>query len=337
MSAGPLFSVLTPTWQRASYLPDVWNSLKAQSFRSFEWIVGNDGSSDDTREVVERLAAQSDFKVVLVDADSHVGKSRIDNEMVRVASGELCLWCDSDDMLLHDALGVLARAWNDPSLPERDGVIGVGALCEADGGVLGAVKPSEGTFVRTLYEVNASIAADSLLSVRTEVLRRNPFPEVDLHIPESSIWERIGRDRILFVPHVLKHVRYRSDHAISFSGRLKFCRGRAHDLAAGQRISHIRRTTFAQAMRTANFVRYCIHGDIGPREAWAMWPDTPGRRIGLLACGLPGGMLALRDIIRGVVDKTHVEFERTRMSATIEARVLSDLNDSADTKHMSLQ
>ena len=81
----PLISVLTPTWNRASYLQKVWEGLNAQDFQNFEWIVANDGSQDDTVEVVRALAQKSSFQVTLISASQRVGKSRIDNEAVGAA------------------------------------------------------------------------------------------------------------------------------------------------------------------------------------------------------------------------------------------------------------
>ena len=83
----PRISVLTPTWNRAEYLNRVWKGLNAQNFRDFEWIVANDGSQDDTIEVIRELAHKSDFSVTLITASQRVGKSRIDNEDVAASRG----------------------------------------------------------------------------------------------------------------------------------------------------------------------------------------------------------------------------------------------------------
>ena len=48
----PVVSIVTPTYNRAHLLPRVWASLVRQTETNFEWIVVDDGSSDDTREVV---------------------------------------------------------------------------------------------------------------------------------------------------------------------------------------------------------------------------------------------------------------------------------------------
>ncbi|MEM1518491.1 MAG: glycosyltransferase family 2 protein [Nitrososphaerota archaeon] len=51
----PLVSVITPIYNRASFLPRVWQSLKAQTEGNFEWIIVDDGSTDNTPELVEQL------------------------------------------------------------------------------------------------------------------------------------------------------------------------------------------------------------------------------------------------------------------------------------------
>ena len=104
-------SILTPTWNRGSYLPKVWEGLSQQTFKDFEWIIANDGSEDNTIEVVRELAKKSQFSVILINANMRIGKSRMDNELVKSARGEFILWCDSDDVLYPNALEVLIKSW----------------------------------------------------------------------------------------------------------------------------------------------------------------------------------------------------------------------------------
>ena len=51
----PFITILTPTYNRASLLPRLFDSLLRQTNKDFEWIVVDDGSTDDTREVVANL------------------------------------------------------------------------------------------------------------------------------------------------------------------------------------------------------------------------------------------------------------------------------------------
>ena len=60
---GPAVSVLTPTYNRASVLHRVYDSLNRQKIRNFEWVVVDDGSTDDTPALLARWQAEADFPI----------------------------------------------------------------------------------------------------------------------------------------------------------------------------------------------------------------------------------------------------------------------------------
>lgn len=85
-NATPLVSVLTPTWNCADYLLErVRNGLATQAYGNFEWIVCDGGSEDDTRNVLSAHAQKSSFPVTELVASHHIGKARMDNEVVGLA------------------------------------------------------------------------------------------------------------------------------------------------------------------------------------------------------------------------------------------------------------
>ena len=57
-----VFTVFTPTYNRANTLPRVYESLKAQTFRDFEWLIVDDGSTDSTRDVVRGWQTDGEFR-----------------------------------------------------------------------------------------------------------------------------------------------------------------------------------------------------------------------------------------------------------------------------------
>jgi glycosyltransferase involved in cell wall biosynthesis len=101
-----LVSVITATFNRAALLPRAWRSLQHQS-ASFEWIIVDDGSSDDTKHVVESFA---DERVKLITLTFNQGVNRARNEGVRRIRGEYVVFLDSDDELCPGALGTAADA-----------------------------------------------------------------------------------------------------------------------------------------------------------------------------------------------------------------------------------
>ena len=58
-----IITVITPTYNRAQLLPRVYDSLCAQTYRQFEWIIVDDGSSDNTTAIVEKWIAEKKMKI----------------------------------------------------------------------------------------------------------------------------------------------------------------------------------------------------------------------------------------------------------------------------------
>ncbi|MEH6590010.1 MAG: glycosyltransferase family A protein [Halioglobus sp.] len=305
-----LVSVLTPTWNRAEYLSDVWKGLSSQTVRSFEWIVANDGSEDNTVEVVRKLADKSDFPVIIVNASLRIGKSRMDNEAVQQANGEFIIWCDSDDVLLPDAIDVLLKAWESIDEHERGNYAGVTALCEAEGVALGKEYPSGKGSDLPLNDLLYRMRSDLVIFTRSELLKKSPFKEVDFLISESSVWNQIGGKLTRFVPRVLKKVRYGEKNCLSLSGKMRYNRGHAHAIALTHRFARKNITTRERLWRIVNFGRYCIHGDISLFYAVRNWRDNSGSALALIALLPISLLMSIKDRLQNKVEKTHLEFEK---------------------------
>jgi glycosyltransferase involved in cell wall biosynthesis len=107
MSEGPLVSVVIPTWNRVSFVEEAVRSVIAQTYRNWELIVVDDGSTDGT---VERLNALKDsrIRVLWSPHTGHIGQAR--NRGVAAGSGELIAFLDSDDVWLPQKLDVQLKA-----------------------------------------------------------------------------------------------------------------------------------------------------------------------------------------------------------------------------------
>ena len=81
-------SVLTSTMNRADYLERVYLSLLNQNFVDFEWIVGDDGSTDSTITVLKKLKKNAPFDIKIVSASVRIGKTTIDNKMIEMSEGK---------------------------------------------------------------------------------------------------------------------------------------------------------------------------------------------------------------------------------------------------------
>jgi len=320
----PVISILTPTWNRASYLHQVWDGLQAQGFRNFEWIVANDGSQDETVEVVRALAQKSDFPVTLISASQRVGKSRIDNEAVSAAQGDFILWCDSDDVLLPKALQTLLDTWHSIPDAERDSFCGVSALCDTEEGVLGnRFYSSDEPLDMSWNEMFRALRADLVIFTRADLVKQNPFPEVDFLISESSVWNKIGVRKTRFLPVVLERKRYREVNALSHSGHMSYNRGHAYAIALTNPHLAPFLNQKERLKRAVNYLRYSRHGEISLRDAFRLW-QADVREIALFLVLWPAAQaLALKDQLQGKVRKTHRDFLAAQATVTITTERLT--------------
>ena len=98
-----LITVFTPTYNRAHTLERLFDSLMAQTSREFEWLVVDDGSTDQTESLIKEFSAKAAFSVRYI-YQTNGGKHRAHNAAIKLAAGELVIILDSDDCLLPHAV-----------------------------------------------------------------------------------------------------------------------------------------------------------------------------------------------------------------------------------------
>ena len=108
-NSSPLFSIIIPAYNYAGYLPDAVSSVLCQDGDDFEIIIVDDGSTDLTPAVAEKLVADNPVRVRYRRQDN-AGPGAARNRGVREAHGLFCLFLDADDALLPGALATFRAA-----------------------------------------------------------------------------------------------------------------------------------------------------------------------------------------------------------------------------------
>lgn len=116
-------TVFTPTYNRAYIIEKLYHSLQRQTFRDFEWLIVDDGSSDNTADIVAAWQHEGNVFPIRYYKKENGGKCRAINYGVDLAEGELFFNVDSDDYLTDDALEKVA-SWVD-TLPKDEKFCGV--------------------------------------------------------------------------------------------------------------------------------------------------------------------------------------------------------------------
>lgn len=105
-------TVFTPTYNRAYIIENLYRSLQRQTYTEFEWLVVDDGSSDETESLFAQWCRESNPFRIRYHKTENGGKCRAINRGLELAQGELFFTVDSDDYLTDDSLEKIIR-WND--------------------------------------------------------------------------------------------------------------------------------------------------------------------------------------------------------------------------------
>jgi glycosyltransferase involved in cell wall biosynthesis len=176
----PFFTVFTPTFNRAHTLHRVFGSLCDQSLRDFEWVIVDDGSTDNTPELIKKWTAKAAFSIRYF-RQPNTGKHIAHNIAVGEARGVLFAVLDSDDALETDALERIRKNWLEIPDVEREGYSGLGSLCrDQRGKIIGVpfpTSPFDADF-RESFFVRRRFGGEKWGVSRTDVLRQFPFPDI---------------------------------------------------------------------------------------------------------------------------------------------------------------
>jgi glycosyltransferase involved in cell wall biosynthesis len=266
------FTVFTPTFNRSELIARTYESLCKQTFLDFEWLIIDDGSTDDTSLRVQAWQRSSPFAIRYLH-QRNSGKHRAHNVAVGQAAGELFAVLDSDDMLMPQAIERLLFHWN--SIPEsaRQSFSGVTCLCnDQNGKPVGRAFPEPMLDCRH-YELETvfGVTGEKWGCHLTSVLRRFEFPDIpgETYCPEGVVWNRVARSYL--VRHVNEPLRIYHRHR----GSLTF-----HPVGTLMKSPRYARLFYRECLdleapsawhfkRAVNYVRYSLHAGVLPWKAVA--------------------------------------------------------------------
>ena len=167
-------TVFTPTYNRAYILPKLYDSLCQQTVKSFEWLIVDDGSVDNTQELVEKWIEEKKIEIRYFK-QANGGKQRAHNLGVEKSKEEIFVCVDSDDYVLPEfvekQLEYFERYNMDASIA---GIISLQG--HPDGTPMGTFFPADLKITRLtdLYG-KLKFKGDATLAYYTNILRKYPF------------------------------------------------------------------------------------------------------------------------------------------------------------------
>lgn len=165
-------TIFTPAYNRAHTLPRTYESLMAQDCKDFVWLIVDDGSSDNTAELV-RVWQEKDngFEIRYIYKENG-GMHTAHNTAYEHIDTELNVCIDSDDRLASGAVEKILRKWE--SVKDR-GYAGIIALdSDFEGRIIGKGFPEGMTETTVIGYYAAGGSGDKKLIYRTEIINRYP-------------------------------------------------------------------------------------------------------------------------------------------------------------------
>lgn len=135
----PILTVFTPAYNRADLLTRCYESMCKQTNKNFIWMIVDDGSTDNTREISESWVKNTkDFQVIYIYKENG-GLHTAYNTAIANIDTELCVCIDSDDFMPDNAVELILDFWEMNGSDKYAGIVGLDF--DMDGNVIGDMLP----------------------------------------------------------------------------------------------------------------------------------------------------------------------------------------------------
>ncbi len=206
-------TVFTPAYNRAHTLPRTYESLLAQDCKDFVWLIVDDGSADNTAELVKAWQQRDNGFEIRYIHKKNGGMHTAHNTAYEHIDTELNVCIDSDDCMAPGAVGKILAKW---ALVRDQGCAGIIALdSDLDGKLIGTGFP-EGLHETTLVGYyTAGGSGDKKLVYRTDIIKKYPpYPvfEGEKYVALAYKYRLIDQDyKLAVLNEVVCNVEYQAD------------------------------------------------------------------------------------------------------------------------------
>ena len=203
-------TIFTPAYNRAYTLHLGYEALLRQTCQDFEWLIIDDGSTDNTRELVSGWIKENKIPI-RYHYQENQGMHGAHNTAYRLITTELNTCIDSDDYMPDDAVEKIVTFWKKYGSNQVAGIIGLDA--DFQGNIIGTTFAEKQTTLGNFYAQGGK--GDKKMIYRTEIITQ--YPEYPLFKGEKYVslgykYELIDQDySLLTLNEILVKVEYRPD------------------------------------------------------------------------------------------------------------------------------
>ena len=274
------FTIFTPTYNREHLLTRVFESLKKQTFKNFEWLIIDDGSTDGTKELILKTQGKANFPIVYEWVPNR-GKHKVTNLAVNKARGKFFITLDSDDWLEPNALERFKFHWETIPLEWRHHFSGVSGLSQFGGNVVDGIPgklngmknpvdilDTDMISIREKYKVRGEKCGCHL----TSVMKEFPFPEFpnEKFSPEIIVYRRMAKKyKVRYVNEIYRNVEIQSGGLSDPQSFLKRNVNSPNGLALRFNEETIVVFSFLKKIKASiNYIRFSLHANISLSQVY---------------------------------------------------------------------
>lgn len=217
-------TIFTPTYNREETLPKLYDSIKSQKYKNFEWIIVDDGSIDNTQKIIKQWINENKVEIKYF-YQKNSGKHIAINKGVNEATGNLFFIVDSDDYLTPNALNIINN-WEKTINKNNKYYAGISGLkIHENGKIIGTTfKNEEYVDATSLERRKYKILGDKAEIFYTNILKKYKFPKIEGEnfISEAYIWNKIATNgyKIRWFNEPLVICEYRADGLSKNKGKI---------------------------------------------------------------------------------------------------------------------
>lgn len=189
-----MITVFTPSYNRKSKLSLLYNSLLKQKNCDFEWLIVDDGSSDDTQEYIDKIKKEGKININYFYKENG-GKQSAYNLGLEKAQGDIFFCIDSDDTLKENVLSIIEKDFKDIQSKDIAGIMYNQGHLKDKKQIIGTPFPKD-NFIGTYFNIyhKERVTGDKLIVLKAKIAKDFAFPIIngEKFIPEALIYNRIS-------------------------------------------------------------------------------------------------------------------------------------------------
>jgi glycosyltransferase involved in cell wall biosynthesis len=222
------FTIFTSCYNSARFINRVYESLESQTFKNFEWLVIDDASEDNTRDIIRHYIKTASFPINFIEQPTNQMLTKNLNLGIELARGELMVLAGHDDRFDPETLEIFNDIWEELG---NEKIAGIWCLCRDQNNNILGNDFSESVLISNYLEIFCKYIyrKEWFGCTRTAVLRQFPLDTSKLrYIPEDVLWGNIALYfNTIYVNKVLRTYYIESDNpdALTKSSRNRFADG----------------------------------------------------------------------------------------------------------------